>query len=104
MANKIVTFVIDTLEPKLDSAIAAFVNELQDLGHDLKQIRVADDSGEALVPPNTVEGVNPPTEETPEPTPEPTPETPVDAPVDPTPVTADPSGTSSSTDTPPAES
>ena len=81
MAGKVVTFVIDTLEPKLDSALAAFINEIQKLGHELKQVRVADDTGETLVAPNTVEGVEPSAAPTPEPAPE---EPPTDTPVDPT--------------------
>lgn len=57
MANKIITFVIDTLEPELDSVLAAAINELHNLGHKVKEVRVSGDTGEANVAINTVEGV-----------------------------------------------
>ena len=75
MSNKVITFVIDTLDPKLDHILAAAINEINSAGHTLKQVRVTDDSGEVVVPPNTVEGVNPPEE--------PAPEEPVDPVVEP---------------------
>lgn len=62
MANKIITFVIDTVEHDLDAILAAAINEIEKEGHKLVQLRVADDSGETLVPPNTVAGVTPPSE------------------------------------------
>ena len=113
MANKILTIVFDTTEESLDSIIAAAVNEITALGHNLKQIRLADDSGEAIIPPNTVEGVVPPEEpapaepETPaadEPAPSDTPVTvpteapedvPADEPVDPTEASSTESSTTS---------
>jgi hypothetical protein len=63
MANKVLTLVFDTVEADLDHIIAAAVNEINSAGHTLKEIRVADDSGEVKVPPNTVAGVTPPPEE-----------------------------------------
>ncbi len=66
MANKVLTFVIDTLEPELDSVLAAAINEIHNLGHKIKEIRVADDAGETKVPVNTVAGVT-----VPQPVPEP---------------------------------
>jgi hypothetical protein len=58
MAN-ILTVVYEMIEPELDSAIAAVVNELHNLGHRVKEVRVANDSGEQKIALNTVKGVNP---------------------------------------------
>lgn len=91
MANKVITFVIDTLEPKLDAILAAAIDEIHLAGHKIREIRIADDSGEVKVAPNTVEGVtlsepvDPTTEPAPvEPTPAPVETPPEDVPVDPT--------------------
>lgn len=62
MANTIITLVIDTQDPDLDAILAAAINEVSAAGHTLKEVRVADDSGEVLVAPNTVAGVVPPPE------------------------------------------
>jgi hypothetical protein len=63
MANTILTIVFDTLEPKLDPVIAAAINELNKAGHTVKEIRLANDTGEVKIAPNMVEGVTPPPEE-----------------------------------------
>lgn len=84
MANKIITFVIDTLEPELDSVLAAAINELHNLGHKVKEVRVSGDTGEAKVAINTVEGVT---------VHEPVPQVSVPAPVpQPAPVSTEPDG------------
>src|ERR1700734_2273803 len=64
MGNKVLTIVFDTAEQKFDSVIAAAVNELHSLGHVVKQVRLAGDSGEAKVALNQVEGIVQTAEET----------------------------------------
>lgn len=56
----VLTVVFDKAEQKIDSVIAAAVNELHALGHVVKEVRVMTDTGEAKVPINTVPGVVPP--------------------------------------------
>lgn len=85
MAVKVLTIIVDTAEQSLDSALSAAINELHSLGHSVKEVRVTDDTGEAKVPLNTIEGVDLPPE--PEPAPEPPATTPVTADVTPTPPT-----------------
>lgn len=57
MANKIISFVIDTLEADLDPILAAGINAIEKEGHKLKELRVTSDSGEVKVAPNMVAGV-----------------------------------------------
>lgn len=101
MASKVLTFIIDTADQTLDSAMAALINEVHSLGHTVREVRVTDDTGESKVPVNTIAGVNPP-DATP-PVEEPPATTPEPAPVDPTPdpTPSDPSP-SDSTDVPDA--
>lgn len=58
--SNVLTVVFDKAEVKLDSVIAAAVNELHSLGHVVKEVRVMGDSGEAKIALNTVEGILPP--------------------------------------------
>lgn len=46
MSNKILTFVLDTVEPEIGPAIETFTKALEDAGHVVKEIRQATDSGE----------------------------------------------------------
>lgn len=57
MANGVITIVFQKAEQVLDSVIAAAVNELNNLGHTVKEVRVMGDTGEVKVPLNTVAGV-----------------------------------------------
>lgn len=57
--SNVLTVVYDKAEQKIDSVIAAAVNELQNLGHTVKEVRVMGDSGEAKVALNTIEGIIP---------------------------------------------
>lgn len=57
MANKVLTIVYQEAEQAIDSAIAAAVNEIHNLGHSVKEVRIMGDSGEAKVALNTVEGI-----------------------------------------------
>lgn len=57
--SNVLTVVFDKAEVKLDSVIAAAVNELHSLGHVVKEVRVMGDSGEAKIALNTVEGILP---------------------------------------------
>ena len=50
MTNKILTVVIDTPDLDLSDAVTNLVADLQSQGVNVQQIRVADDSGETLVP------------------------------------------------------
>jgi hypothetical protein len=59
MSNKVLSIVFQTAEQKLDTVIAAAVNELHNLGHTVSEVRVTSDSGEAKVALNTVEGLLP---------------------------------------------
>jgi outer membrane biosynthesis protein TonB len=113
VANKVISVVIDTADDDLHHALAPLVDELHKSGHVVRQVRIMDDSGETVIPVNTIAGVTvpepvvpeepqpEPEEEAPqpevepapepEPEPEPTPEpdaVPEDTPVDPTVVTA----------------
>ena len=60
MSTNVLTIVYDKAEQKLDTVIAAAVNELGKLGHVVKEVRVMGDSGEAKVALNTIEGILPP--------------------------------------------
>ncbi len=55
--SNVLTVVFDKVEQKLDPVIAAAVNELHNLGHIVKEVRVMSDSGEVKVALNTVEGI-----------------------------------------------
>jgi hypothetical protein len=55
--SNVLTIVFDKAEQKLDSVIAAAVNELHNMGHVVKEIRVTGDSGEAKIALNQVEGI-----------------------------------------------
>lgn len=55
--SNVLTIVFDKAEQKLDSVIAAAVNELHSMGHIVKEIRVTGDSGEAKIALNQVEGI-----------------------------------------------
>ena len=57
MGNAILTIVFKEAEVVLDSAISAAVNELHNLGHTVKEVRIMNDSGETKVALNTVAGV-----------------------------------------------
>lgn len=57
--SNVLTVVFDKAEVKLDSVIAAAVNELHNLGHVVKEVRVMGDTGEAKVALNTIEGILP---------------------------------------------
>lgn len=59
MGNKILTFVVEEAENVWDSVVAAAVNEIHNLGHKIKEVRVMGDTGEQKLALNTVEGVNP---------------------------------------------
>lgn len=59
--SNVLTVVFDKVEQKLDPVIAAAVNELHNLGHIVKEVRVMSDSGEVKVALNTVEGILHPT-------------------------------------------
>lgn len=50
MANKILTVVVDTPDVDLSDHIATLVDSLHSEGINVQQIRLADDSGETLVP------------------------------------------------------
>jgi hypothetical protein len=60
MANKVLTFIIDTLEPELDAIFAAAIDEIHKAGHSIREIRLTTDAGEEKVPVNTVAGVTVP--------------------------------------------
>ena len=70
--NKILTFVVDTAEADLSDVVNATVKDLQDSGHTVKEVRVADDSGEQKMtvpeppPAEPPTGGRPTEEETPE--------------------------------------
>lgn len=55
--SNVLTIVFDKAEQKIDSVVAAAVNELHSLGHIVKEVRVTGDSGEAKVALNQVEGI-----------------------------------------------
>ena len=55
--SNVLTIVFDKAEQKVDSVIAAAVNELHNLGHTVKEVRVAGDAGEAKIALNQVEGI-----------------------------------------------
>lgn len=55
--SNVLTIVFDKAEQKIDSVVAAAVNELHNLGHTVKEVRVMGDSGEAKVALNQVEGI-----------------------------------------------
>lgn len=55
--SNVLTIVFDKAEQKIDSVVAAAVNELHSLGHVVKEVRVTGDSGEAKVALNQVEGI-----------------------------------------------
>lgn len=74
MANKVLTIVYEEAKQVIDSAVAAVVNELHDLGHTIKEVRLMGDSGEQKLDLNTVEGVTPEAAGNPPPEPETVPE------------------------------
>jgi hypothetical protein len=57
MANSILTIVFEKAEQKIETVVAAAVNELHNLGHTVKEVRVMGDSGEAKIALNQVEGI-----------------------------------------------
>lgn len=57
MANSVLTIVFQKAEQKLDTVVAAAVNELHNLGHIVTEVRVMGDSGEAKVALNQVAGI-----------------------------------------------
>lgn len=60
MANKVLTFIIDTVEPELDAIFAAAIDEIHKAGHAIREIRLTTDAGETKVPVNQVAGVTVP--------------------------------------------
>lgn len=104
VGNKVLTIVYEEAQQIIDSAIAAVVNEIHNLGHTVKEVRVMGDTGETKVALNTVAGVNPEVAGEPAPPVQTAPpiaapvETPVTAPTEPPAVDA--TGTGAPVDTP----